>query len=997
MPLSTCRSRRRIAALLLGLLSCTAGPASRAHSAKPGKEDEPLPLLGTTWDFADGDLSAWRHKDNARIAVAEEEGNPALRLSSDFGSYRFTWTTRHFPPHTADGVVHVNFRVRGDSSGHRLEVQLGAPEPGGGGSLYYGNEDQALTLDFDGWRDVSLDLDAFDTPAGGLRERDLAGLVFLEFIIFAPDGDEPPAPLDILIDDVRFTGYTPDEEAERRRQEKRREEITAEVTASLDEVDQKLAELEAELAKRAEQRAFVDVARVYLSALDWCADDVRRLLEAEEFSLVEQAPALVADLKKRLDEPDCVARHVLDAPPAEEDPLGYDGNPYFQSVVDGVRPWITRERTWEKGRRGYVSIPNAWTFRSLGDQVYAQVWAMTRAGSPVRHDPQLAAAALSIFDTVAHQHTEGDFNIDRTASHGRDPNINRFCLAPTLDAWCLLLATYPDLLPPAKRADVERGLRVLALYQVTDYGLARLERKPHEEHPVYPNMDVHFILIMELAHRLWGDEIFARERDARLDMLLASVYPMGAWPYINTQNECFVYHKLNVLYMARFWQLTGGLSQFSRSENGTVPLRPAQRAAVLAMLRKTIPFYPDNVEPAGVPEYYTDACWKHYWAGATPEGPDTIAGLFDDPLNKRVAEICADVQGYDDGQYAAIAAEFFKPIASKPLRDGYVMFDENVQGPRGRYGTWSFGANGRNYGVGYQGKDTFVGCMVTDPEARPMPLDAALQVVTTEVRLNHTDNHWRGGRCHSALEKLTTAVGPDFGSLAVRYTVSKPNWHHERDELLPWTGTQQWYLSERRLVGLVALEATADETRAAVHGRIRLGMKREIERLTDEDWRYGRLRIKLHAHNYAAVTSQPSETFFLDKPDRYRSTEITLKDPLSVAAGEKGEVTFPKGTRYWFLVEVFREGVDPAEEVVRIEEGPIVSFRFREPGRNVAVLHNPTDARADAPLPLAVDTPAAMTIYRAAGAQTKPIPADGPTVSLKPHEHVVVVSRNEPQ
>jgi len=672
----------------------------------------------------------------------------------------------------------------------------------------------------------------------------------------------------------------------------RREQITAETTAALNGVDRKLAKLGSELDKRADEGAFVDVARVYWAALDWCADDVRRLLEAEEFALVEQAASLLADLSKRLDEPNCVAKHVRDAPPAKEDPLGYDGNPYFQSVVEGVRPWTTREQTWEKGSRGYRSIPNAWTFRSLGDQVYAQVWAMTRPGSPVHHDPQLGANALSIFDTVAHQHTEGDFNIDRTAVHGRDPNINRFCPAPTPDAWCLLLATYPDLLPSAKRADVERGLRVLADYQVTDYGLPRLERTPHEKHPVYPNMDVHFILIMELAHRLWGDEVFARERDARLDMLLGSVYPMGAWPYINTQNECFVYHKLNVLYMARFWQLTGrrGLSQFSRSENGTVPLAdpglsPSSRSengtvplrsAVLEMLRKTIPYYPDNVEPAGVPEYYTDACWKHYWAGAAPEGPDTIAGLFDDPLNKRVAEVCAQVQGYDRGQYAAIAAEFFKPIASNPLRDGYVMFDENVQGPRGRYGTWSFAANGRNYGVEYQGKDTFVGCMVTEPEARPLPLDAALQVVTTEVRLNHTDNHWRGGRCHSALEKLTTAVGPGFGSLAVRYTVSKPNWHHERDELLPWTGTQQWYLSERRLVGLVALEATADEPRAAVHGRIRLGVKREIERLADDDWKYGRkygsLRIKIHGHNYAAVTSQPSETFFLDKPERYRRT-----------------------------------------------------------------------------------------------------------------------------
>jgi len=71
--------------LAIGFLSCTPGPASRAHAAEPGEGDEPPLLLGTARDFADGDLAAWRHKDNARIAATEDEGNPALRLSSEFG------------------------------------------------------------------------------------------------------------------------------------------------------------------------------------------------------------------------------------------------------------------------------------------------------------------------------------------------------------------------------------------------------------------------------------------------------------------------------------------------------------------------------------------------------------------------------------------------------------------------------------------------------------------------------------------------------------------------------------------------------------------------------------------------------------------------------------------------------------------------------------------------------------------------------------------------
>lgn len=289
--------------------------------------------------------------------------------------------------------------------------------------------------------------------------------------------------------------------------------------------------------------------------------------------------------------------------------------------------------------------------------------------------------------------------------------------------------------------------------------------------------------------------------------------------------------------------------------------------------------------------------------------------------------------------------------------------------------------------------------MLTDPARRPLPLDAALQVVTTEVRLNHTDNHWNGGLCHSALERLSTALGLDFGSLAVRYQVSKPNWAYERDVLFPWQGTQEWYLSKTRLVGLVALEALADETRAAVHGRIRLGMKRGLEALGGSSFKYGGLSIKVHAHNYAKITSQPSETFYLDKPENYRSTEITLVDPLSAAAGGQGkraegkdaQVKYPKGTRYWFLVEVRPADSPAAEGVERIERGALAGFRFREPGREVVVLHNPTDQPAQADVPLEVPAGAAVTIYQDRDGKGRKSEGAALRTELGPHRHVVAV------
>ena len=946
--------------LLLGI--------SLAASGLPASEPASKSVLGERWEFSEKVPAEWRHKENARLSIVADGQRKALRVESRFAPFNFTWTTRSFTPRSVHDVVHIEFRLRGDGSGHTLRLMLGGQRPSEKRPRYYENSQQAVTLDFQGWRTVTLDVAQFRTPTGGLREQDLAHVVFLEFMITAKD---PQRPVDLAIADIRFTGHTP---AELAAIEARRVERAAIADATRPRVAaarQRIAKLSGELDEQEVRSRYVAVARVYLAAWNWCAGDVQRCLEADEVEIVRQGPVFLAELEKRLAEPQKLLAHVQDAPAADADRFRAADNPYYKKVVAAAEGMSRKETVWAKGRKGYQSIPNAWTFAGLGNYSFDLVWSLTAPRSPLRHKALTLANALSHFDVIAHQHTDGDFNIDRTAIYGSDSNINRFCLAPALDAWWHLREAYPDLLPPAKQADLEAGLKRLADYQVTDYGLARLEKAPHVKFPAYPNMDVHHILIMEFAHRLWGDPQYAKERDAFVKILATAVYPQGAFTYINTQNECFVYHQLNVVYSARYWQLT-------------------KNSTTLAMLRRTCDYYPYNVEPSGMPEYYTDCCWKHYWGGGHAAGPDVIASLFDEPRNKQVAETCASIWGHDHGYTGGIAAEFWKPMAAAPLPDNYVMHDRNIDGPRGRYGAWSFAGNGRCHGVGYQGKDTFVGAMLTDPQRRPLPLDAALQIVTAEVRLNLTERHWWGGRCESALEKLSAAVGPDFGSLAVRYTVSKPNWHHRDDDLLPWEGTQSWYLSKTRLVGQVALEAAADESRAAVYGRVRLGLSREIESDGPNAWRYGQLRVKIHAHNYGPIVTRPSETFYQDLPEKFRSTEITLIDPRSAAAGQKGNVRFPKGTRYWFLVEVYPASSAPAADVQRAEDGPLSGFRFAEADRSVTLWHNPT------PKAVACRLPAAKPVRVYRDLSGKELPSQTGRLEVAPHGHVVVVTTVKP-
>ncbi len=133
----------------------------------------------------------------------------------------------------------------------------------------------------------------------------------------------------------------------------------------------------------------------------------------------------------------------------------------------------------------------------------------------------------------------------------------------------------------------------------------------------------------------------------------------------------------------------------------------------------------------------------------------------------------------------------------------------------------------------------------------------------------------------------------------------------------------------------------------------------------------------------------------MDKPEKYRSTEITLIDPLSTKAGEKGDVLFRKGSRYFFLVEVFPEGSKPAERITRLEDGPLAGFNFKEAGRLVVVLHNPSDKPLDVNRPLDVAPKATITLYQDNSGKGKLLTGAAIRARLEPHRHLMAVAKTK--
>ena len=71
----------------------------------------------------------------------------------------------------------------------------------------------------------------------------------------------------------------------------------------------------------------------------------------------------------------------------------------------------------------------------------------------------------------------------------------------------------------------------------------------------------------------------------------------------------------------------------------------------------------------------------------------------------------------------------------------------------------------------------------------------------------------------------------------------------------------------------------------------------------------------------------------------------------------------------------------PAEGVPRMDQGPVIGFRYCEPGRRVGLFHNPTDPPAEAQLPSDAFPPGSTQLHRNHTAQ--PHVLSDPTTALR--------------
>lgn len=531
--------------------------------------------------------------------------------------------------------------------------------------------------------------------------------------------------------------------------------------------------------------------------------------------------------------------------------------------------------------------------------------------------------------------------IDAWDLHGKayGDNVNDFfALGPALYSFRAIDQLWPTALPPDERARWDRVIRRMADFWLKVYDDGR-DKGPYRLGK-YCNRDLGVANIL-LNAGLWLHDQRCLDIARRLVAAQAdNLYPDGGWAYIGTQNESCGYHGADTTLLARYWLSSGD-------------------ATAKDLLVRSQWYGPLSVEAGGVADYWTPPSWKQMWNGGGSNGSEVVASLS----GNRYLRTQLDAGLAHPGVDLLATLLYRRDVPGAPLPDHYTVLDRNLQGPRARYGRFSYAATTRVPNPDEPGKATLMGAMIVDPPgSRAYPLHAALMEAMPKVRLTLPGGKLPVWAWLTHHDSNAVTVGRHFAALSSEYGMHTFASSTKGAEV-PWTGFQAWLGLRDRLVGLLELAprgAPIGEEVAAVFrlgvGGTAAGPVKDLRATSERDFEFGDLRLTVHAHNFAQVA--PVET----KVRVTKAWELTFRDR-------------PSDQPRWCVVELrpaWATGALTAARVVTPDG--VTALRVAGPGLRCTLLRN--RGRADVTVGLA-DTllPGVRATLHAGGAVRTPPPA----------------------
>ncbi|HAN38814.1 MAG TPA: hypothetical protein DCQ29_07915 [Chitinophagaceae bacterium] len=600
-------------------------------------------------------------------------------------------------------------------------------------------------------------------------------------------------------------------------------------------------------------------------------------------------------------------------------------NPYIASMHNWAANYLTQSfNTFPKTTTTSIFARN-FDGRSLGYVLENLQWLLLSPLSRYQYNPELFRRFLTIIYATSDDYIEfGGMDNDGTPGSNIHP-LNDWFAAPMIAyGWGIADRCFQNYIPSVllnkiRGAADTMGVRHYNLgFQIDDY--------------LYTNRDISYAEILTNVGFHRNNNTYINLAKRIIDSThLVSLYPDGAYSYWKYQNEVTNYHGGTNNSLAKIWSI--------------IEYQPAWEC-----VSKSAMFEILSVEPKEVPEFYTAGAWKTMWNGSTGCSAEPLVTISRNPFLKTKLQETRDVMGYTDELPLAISF-YDSSVPTMPLPDNYLVYDRNIQGPRARYGRFSYGATGRNVALENSrdpGLQTIVGAMITQPGATPtVPdnLNAALMAVHSKVhiRRGNPEMQWTDWAYMMSSVTSRACVGKTVSSISAVGGLQRQSSGPLAFES-NWASYQHWITLPDRIIGIVETYPKNNSTAQAfeIDGRVRFTFGRGAIRLPkflvtevpEQSYSYGAFKAIVHGHDFDSVLT---DTAGIVRDDFRNSMEIIFRHNLSNGTTL---FTYPSSTRKFFIVEIRDSGAVGNATVTRFNQNQVRGLVVRLNGKVYASYRN---------------------------------------------------------
>ena len=586
------------------------------------------------------------------------------------------------------------------------------------------------------------------------------------------------------------------------------------------------------------------------------------------------------------------------------------------TITDTTNPYINALNSWAanyllntvvtpspKAVQGIYPVIDS---RTIGGNMEKLHWLIVSPYSKYRNHPELFRRYL----TLAYA-TSDDYQVN--GGSPKDGQHDWFGSAVTCYGWWMLAQSFPTgYIPPVLLQRLSDASDTMGNYT---YNLAQQIFSNN-----YTNRDVSYAQILMNIGLFRNNSTWIALANQIIDSInLADRYPDGAYSYLGHQNECTNYHGGNNSTLSKIWAVSGSKIAWD-------------------CVSKTANYEVLSVEPRAVPEFYTAPNWKSQWNGATGMSGEPLvkisgSGYFRNKLNQYT-----QTAGFTNDMVLSLA---FYDSSVKPLPlpvSNYVVYDRNIQGPRGRYGNYSYAATLRNVapnaplGINVQspggevGLYTIVGSMVTQPVSKTNQLDSimnsSLMIAGSNVHTGVNGN-WGDGMINISPLGCVSRTAASVSTPAVlQCQYSGP-----AGRACAWSSNQHWITLPDRMIGYVETFPTVSTGTTGgceVTARLRftygrtgtmIPQKLVIDTI-NKQYTFGALRTIIHGYDFDKI-----DTVNENAPATPLGNDIIFQTDSS----NKGTVLhkYAGSFKKYFLAEVRNINAKGDATVTKINKGKL--------------------------------------------------------------------------